>query len=107
MAEKSSRRQKLEESLAEDPQDTFLRYGLAVQCLREGDREEGRSRLLSLIADHPDDQIPAYQQLGQSYAESGEAEDAIKILQLGIGKATARGDFHAASEMEQLLDSIG
>ena len=49
MAEKSPRRLMLESSLAEDPADTFLRYGLAVQCLREGDVEEGRQRLLALI----------------------------------------------------------
>ena len=36
MAEKSPRRLKLEESLAEDPADPFLRYGVALQCLREG-----------------------------------------------------------------------
>ena len=34
MAEKSPRRLRLEESLAEDPADPFLRYGLALQCLR-------------------------------------------------------------------------
>ena len=45
MAEKSRRRLMLEQSLAEDPTDSFLRYGLAVQCLREGDVEEGRQRL--------------------------------------------------------------
>ncbi len=35
MAEKSTRRVALEQSLAEDPADTFLRYGLALQCLRK------------------------------------------------------------------------
>ena len=40
----------LEQSLAEDPADAFLRYGLALQCLRDGDAEEGRTRLLALIA---------------------------------------------------------
>ena len=83
MAEKSARRQMLEQSLAEDPGDTFLRYGLAMQCLREGDVDEGRERLRSLIADHPDDQIVAYQQLGQSYAETGETEAAMTMLQTG------------------------
>jgi thioredoxin-like negative regulator of GroEL len=107
MAEKSARRQKLEQSLAEDPRDTFLRYGLGVQCLRDGDLEEGRARLHSLIADYPEDQVAAYQQLGQSYAETGEAEEAMRILRLGIVKARALGDAHAVSEMEQLLDSIG
>lgn len=106
MAQKSARRQRLEQSLAEDPGDTFLRYGLAMQCLREGDLDEGRERLRSLIADHPDDQIVAYQQLGQSYAETGETAAAMTMLQTGIVKARARGDWHAASEMEQVVNSL-
>jgi predicted Zn-dependent protease len=97
----------LEQSLAEDPGDTFLRYGLAVQCLREGDLEEGRARLQALVADHPDDQVAAYQQLGQSYAETGEHDMARATLGIGIAKAQARGDWHAVSEMTQLLESLG
>jgi predicted Zn-dependent protease len=108
MAEKKSpRRLKLEESLAEDPSDSFLRYGLAMQCLREGDVDEGRERLLALIADHPDDQVAAYQQLGQSYLEGGEPERAREFLTTGIAKAQARGDWHAAAEMEGLLAPQG
>ena len=93
----------LERSLAEDPADAFLRYGLAMQCLKDGDVDEGRSRLSDLIADRPDDQIAAYQQLGQSYAETGEAEAAKAVLLAGIAKAQALGDFHAAAEMEQAI----
>jgi predicted Zn-dependent protease len=107
MAEKSPRRLMLEQSLADDPADTFLRYGLALQCLREGDVAEGRSRLLSLIADHPDDQVAAYQQLGQSYLEAGETQEAVRVLRTGIAKARLRGDGHAAGEMEGLLAQLG
>jgi predicted Zn-dependent protease len=93
--------------LAEDPTDTFLRYGLAVQSLREGDRGEGRLMLLSLIADHPTDQVAAHQQLGQSYLEAGEFDEARSILKDGIALAARRGDWHAASEMEGLLAQAG
>jgi predicted Zn-dependent protease len=103
MAEKSRRRLMLEQSLAEDPTDPFLRYGLAMQCLNEGDVEEGRSRLKALIADRPLDQVAAYQQLGQSYADSGEIDAAKAILLTGIEKARAAGDWHAAAEMEQTI----
>ena len=106
MAEKSRRRLMLEQSLADDPADSFLRYGLAIQCLREGDLEEGRERLLALIADHPDDSVAAYQQLAQSYADSGEQAAAAAMLRTGINKAKAIGDWHAAAEMEQMLDSL-
>ncbi|MDG3007137.1 tetratricopeptide repeat protein [Paludisphaera mucosa] len=106
MAEKSPRRLKLEESLRDDPTDAFLRYGLAVQCLREGDVEEGRERLKALIADRPDDEVAAYQQLGQSYAETEEFAAAAATLRTGVAKALARGDQHAAAEMGGLLDSL-
>jgi predicted Zn-dependent protease len=106
MSEKSHRRLMLERSLADDPSDTFLRYGLAIQCLREGDTEVGRDRLRALIADHPDDQIAAYQQLGQSYAETGETAAAVTVLQTGIKKARAAGLEHAAEEMEGLLSAL-
>jgi thioredoxin-like negative regulator of GroEL len=107
MPEKSPRRVMLERSLAEDPNDGFLRYGLAMQCLREGDIEEGRQRLRSLIEDDPDRQIAAYQQLGQSYADTDEVDAATAILRAGVAKAQAAGDGHAAAEMEQLIDSLG
>jgi len=106
MAEKSRRRLMLEQSLAEDPSDPFLRYGVAVQCLREGDLEEGRERLAALIDDHPADQVAAYQQLGQSYAETGERDAAAATLRAGIAKAQANGNWHAAAEMEQVLASL-
>ena len=103
MAEKSRRRAMLETSLADDPSDAFLQYGLALQCLREGDVAEGRERLLALIADDPEGQVAAYQQLGQSYLDAGEAGPARAILTTGIAKARTRGDAHAAAEMDGLL----
>jgi uncharacterized protein HemY len=107
MSEKSPKRLRLEASLAEDPADQFLRYGLALQCLREGDRVEGRERLQALIADHPEESVAAYQQLGQSYLESGEFDPAREALKTGILKAKARNDWHAAGEMQGFLDQIG
>jgi thioredoxin-like negative regulator of GroEL len=107
MADKSPRRRMLEQSLDQDPADAFLRYGLAMQCLRDGDIDEGRERLRSLIADDPDRQVAAYQQLGQSYVDTGELEAAVRVLRTGVTKARSAGDMHAAAEMEQLLESLG
>lgn len=106
MAEKSRRRLMLEESLREDPDDPFLRYGLALQCLGDGDTDEGRGMLRALIADRPEEEVAAYHQLGRSFAETGEAEEAAEVLRVGIAKALAKGDRHAAAEMEGLLDTL-
>lgn len=102
MAEKSPRRRMLEERLAEDPADTFLRYGLALQCLRDGDLDEGRRRLGELIAEGAED-VASCHQLGQSYLETSENEQAIATLREGISRALARGNSHAAEEMRALL----
>jgi len=107
MAEKSQKRLRLEASLAEDPTDAFLRYGLALQCLNEGAIAEGREALMSLVADHPDDQVPAHQQLGQSYMATNELELARNWFEAGIAKARSCGDLHAAAEMEGFLSEIG
>src|SRR5262249_33102178 len=107
MPGKTSRRLMLRRGLAEDPGDALLRYGIAMQCPPEGDIEEGRQRLRSLIEDDPDRQVAAYQQLGQSYADAGETEVAATILRAGVAKAQAAGDWHAAAEMQQVIDSLG
>jgi hypothetical protein len=42
-----------------------------------------------------------------SYLEGGEADEALEVLTAGIAKAKARGDWHAAAEMEGLIDLLG
>jgi hypothetical protein len=77
-----------------------------MQCLRDGDTDEGRERLKSLIADHPAESVAAYQQLGQSFAETDELEQARYWLELGVEKARKAGDSHAAAEMSGILDTL-
>ena len=94
------------------------RQGLNVRTMRRdqqvsasrpfGDQRTGaRGERLALIADHPDDQVAAYQQLGQSYLETNEVEEATRALRTGVEKARARGDWHASAEMEGLLANLG
>ena len=106
MAEKSPRRLQLERSVADDPSDSFLGYALALQCLRDGDLEEGRERLRSLMSAAVPESIAAHQQLGQSYLEAGEEDQAREVLRRGIEQARLRGDQHAAAEMEGLLAQL-
>jgi hypothetical protein len=60
-----------------------------------------------LVADDPAGQIAAYQQLGQSYLDEGQSEEARRWFVEGIARARARGDLHAAAEMEGFLALIG
>jgi thioredoxin-like negative regulator of GroEL len=104
MSEKS-RREMLEEMLAADPRDTFLRYGLALEFAREGQPHEAVARLRALIADESN-YVPAYFQAAQILLREGESQPAGDLLRSGIEAAQAQGNNHAAEEMSALLQQI-
>jgi len=103
--QKKTRRQKLEEFLLQNPGDAFSRYGLALECVREGDFPGAETQFRNLIQNNPD-YVPGYQMYAQTLAKQNRVEDARTILGQGITSATKHGNQHARSEMEALLDEL-
>ncbi|MCS7021647.1 MAG: tetratricopeptide repeat protein [Gemmataceae bacterium] len=104
---RTPRMEQLEALLREDPDDPFLRYGLAMEYAALGEDDQCVERLIDLIrrpAGPP--YIPAYLQAGQALIRLHRYEQARQILQEGIAAAQAAGDWHAAGEMQGFLDSI-
>lgn len=99
-----SRRIKLEEMLAAEPDDPFLNYALALETAKE-DRVAALQRLAEMNDRFPD-HVPAFFRRGQLLAESGDPEAARKVLVAGIQAARGVGDDHAAAEMQELLTSL-
>lgn len=97
-----SRRAKLQAMLAQNPGDSFLAYGLAMEMLKEGDTSAGIEQLQAVIADHPDYQA-AYFQLGQTLAKEDRVDEARDWVEQGIAAARRINDDHAAAEMEGFL----
>jgi predicted Zn-dependent protease len=107
MTEQSkSRRQKLEEFLVKNPNDAFARYGIALECVKEGDIAAAESHFQTLIRSNPD-YVPGYQMYAQTLARNDRAADAKSVLAQGIEAATRAGNQHARSEMEGLLSELG
>jgi len=102
----STRREKIEAMLAEDPHDTFLRYSLAMELARENQHEESLRRLRELAAETPP-YVPAFFMAAQQLADLERIEEARSLLRDGIDAARATGDAHAAGEMSQFLASLG
>lgn len=100
-----SRRESIEAMLVKTPDDPFLRYGWAMELLKEGNVAGGLAGLEDVARRHPDYDA-AYFQLGQVYAQQGETDAAREWLQRGIAVATRRGNSHAAGEMQGLLDML-
>lgn len=104
-ANTSPRRQKLEAFVAAHPNDAFGRYGLAMECVREGDNETADGHFRQLLESHPD-YVAGYFHYGQLLAKLAREDDARQILATGIAVAARQGDAHAASEMQAALDTL-
>jgi len=101
-----SRREKIEALLADDPGDTFLRYSLALELIKESQSQRGLALLDELMREAPA-YVPAFFQSGQILAGMGRTDEARGALRSGIEAARAAGDAHAAGEMAEFLASLG
>jgi len=104
-AAKKSRRQLLEEIVRQKPNDAFSRYGLALECERDGDTAAADENFRQLIERSPE-YIPGYQMYGQFLVREERNEEARKVLNDGIAAASKAGNQHARSEMEALLSEL-
>lgn len=100
-----TRKQQLEELLAEDPNDPFLRYGLAMEYVSAGNDAEAVRCFRETFTAAPD-YVPAYHQAGQALLRLGRPDEARDVLQRGIAVARTQGNAHAAEEMQGLLAGI-
>lgn len=101
-----SRKQQLQEMLAEEPNDPFLRYGLAMEFVSEGNDEEAVRCFQELLRIAPD-YVPAYLQAGQALVRLEQVEQARALFSEGIATARKQGEQHAAEEMQGFLANLG
>src|SRR5262245_46836047 len=102
----SSRRQKFEALLVNEPGDQFLRYAIAMELEKEGEHEQRLGAFRSLMQDQVPD-VPSFLMASQSLTRLGRIEEARAVLREGIEKARQQGNSHAAGEMGELLASLG
>ncbi|HUE55359.1 MAG TPA: hypothetical protein VMO76_05970 [Candidatus Udaeobacter sp.] len=103
--QKKTRRQTLEEFVANKPDDAFSRYGLAMECMNSGDPISADKHFRALLEHHAD-YIPAYLMYGQLLARESRTGEAKQVLSVGIAAAIKENDQHARSEMEALLTEL-
>lgn len=101
-----TRKQQIEEMLADEPDDAELRYMLAMEYVSEGD-DAGAARCFEDLLARTSTYPPAFHQLGRTLHRLGRIAEARDVLQRGIPAALAKGDQHAAGEMQELLETLG
>jgi len=102
----SSRLEKLQKFLQDEPDDVFTHYAIALEFKSMGRMQEAIEKFEEVIALDPD-YIAAYHQLGLLFADMEQKERALEFLERGIVVAKRTGDVHAQQEMEEVRESFG
>ena len=102
----ASRIEKIQSMLKDDPQDTFLRYSLAMEQEKIAEYDASEAGLKSLMGDATP-YVPAFFMLAQHLAKRDRINDSRTILRDGIEEARKQGNAHAAGEMSEFLMSLG
>jgi predicted Zn-dependent protease len=95
----------LQEILAQNPNDAFARYGLAMEHASQGDTATALEQFQQLTTAHPD-YAAGYQMSAQLLLKSGRDGEARQRLEAGVAAARRTGNALALSEMSAMLDEL-
>ena len=96
----------LRNMVAQNPDDSFSRYGLAMEYRNSGDLDTAMREFHALMAANPD-YVPAYFHAGQTLERMGLLEEAREVYRNGLDAASRKGDHHARAEIQGALDLLG
>ena len=91
--------------VASNPNDSFARYGLAMECVKSGNLQDAVDEFNKLLEANP--KYPAaYFHGGQALEKLGKIDEARAMYQKGIEVTTAMDDSHTRSELQAALDIL-
>jgi predicted Zn-dependent protease len=96
----------LNDLLAQDPNNAFARYGLAMEYSNSGELNRALEEFSKLLCANPD-YTAGYFMAAQTLVKAGQTQDAKNMLVNGIACAQRKQDGHAESEMQAMLEEIG
>lgn len=95
----------LEKVLEVEPDNINARYQLLMQAVRKNDYHEAVRVCRPAILYNPDE-LPFYYYLGVSHYQTGEHEEALSVLQRGVGQVTAESDRSLVSDIYTLIGDL-
>ncbi len=101
----TNRMEILKSMLAQNPGDTFARYGLAMEYAKSGELARAVAEFEALLDSNPD-YAAAYFHGGQALEKLARIEDARAMYEKGVQAASRIGDRHAAGELQAALDLL-
>ena len=99
----SSRLDALVRMLGNRPDDSRLRFGVALEYLKAGRTEDG-VRELRRYLDEADDEGNGWGRLGAALFELGRDDEAVQAYRTGIEAAERNGHPTMAEEFREILE---
>jgi tetratricopeptide (TPR) repeat protein len=97
-----NRLQQLQQMLAQEPNDVFLKYAISVEYFSAKEFENALTILQAILKNNAD-YLPAYYQTGKCYEELRQIENAKEIYHKGIEIAIKQGKTKVANELKEAL----
>ncbi len=91
--------------LAQDPNNSFARYGLAMEYAKSGELKDAVSEFRALIASDGS-YVAAYYHCGQVMEKLGDVEGARAVYEDGVVACSRKGDTHTLGEIEAALSLL-
>src|SRR4051794_18117235 len=101
----TNRLEMLEQMVSQDPNNTFARYGLAMEYANTGDLAQAVVEFRTLLQ-HDENYAAAYYHAGQALEKMGKLDQARAMYEKGIEASTRKGDLHTRSEIEAALSLL-
>jgi len=98
----STRLKQLEALAANDPDDPFIQYAIALEYVSNGRLEEAAETLEHLIVKAPN-YSAGYHQAGRVYEQLDRLDDARRCYEKGVVVAEQEGDGKDRDEMQGAL----
>ena len=95
----------LKQMIAQDPKNSFARYGLAMEYANSGSLEDAMGEFKTLLA-NDQTYTAAYYHGGQVLEKLGQLEEARLFYERGIDACNRKGDAHTRSEIEAALSLL-
>jgi predicted Zn-dependent protease len=102
----TSKRLEFLKKLTSTSTDPFAWYGLAMEYRSLELVDDAVATFTALRARSPD-YVPMYLMAGQTLEKAGRIPEAREWLTAGVAAANAKGDAHAAGELEGALGALG
>lgn len=101
----SDRLASLERMLGRRPDDTRLRFGLALEYLKAGRRDDGIRELRRYLSE-ADDEGNGWGRLGSALRDMGLDDEAREAYERGVEVAMRHGHPTMADEFREILEDM-